>query len=84
VALRATRLASGSLDDRAAFKTGTARIERMSTDDRFSVEESARLLRAIYPNYPDILGMKGIPEVGVFLQALRTSGETSVTEPRMW
>jgi hypothetical protein len=56
IPLPATRIAGGSVDDRAAFKAGTTQIARMSTDDRFRVEESARLLRAIYPNYPDILG----------------------------
>ncbi|MGA2644630.1 MAG: hypothetical protein ABSF15_07940 [Candidatus Sulfotelmatobacter sp.] len=49
-------------------------------DDRFSVEESAQLLHAIYPNYPDIRGMKRVPEVEVFLQTLRAEGKTSATE----
>ncbi|MGA2922991.1 MAG: hypothetical protein ABSE28_17940 [Candidatus Sulfotelmatobacter sp.] len=41
------------------------------SDDKFSVEESAALLHAIFPNYPDILGMKPAPEVGAFLWTLR-------------
>ena len=43
-------------------------------DDRFTVEESAALLRAVYPNYPDLRGMKPVPEVGAFLRGLRTRG----------
>jgi hypothetical protein len=38
----------------------------------FRVEESTALLRAIFPNYPDISGMKPFPEVGAFLRTLRT------------
>jgi hypothetical protein len=41
------------------------------SDDKFSVEESAALLHAIFPNYPDILGMRPAPEVGAFLRTLR-------------
>lgn len=47
--------------------------ERMN-NDRFTVEESAALLAAVYPNYPDLRGMKPVPEVGAFLQGLRTRG----------
>ena len=43
-------------------------------NDRFTVEESAALLHAIYPNYPDLRGMKPVPEVGAFLQGLLTRG----------
>lgn len=43
-------------------------------DDRFTVEESAALLHAVYPNYPDLRGMKLVPEVGAFLQGLRIRG----------
>jgi len=54
-------------------------------DDRFTIEESAALLHAVYPNYPDLRGMKPMPEVGAFLQGLRTRdashGETSAWEP---
>jgi hypothetical protein len=41
------------------------------SDDRFTVEESAALLHAIFPNYPDIHGMKSAPETGAFLLTLR-------------
>jgi hypothetical protein len=41
------------------------------TDENFSVEESAALLHAIFPNYPDIQGMKPAPEIGSFLRSLR-------------
>ncbi len=41
------------------------------SDDKFSVEESAALLRAIFPNYPDIQGMQPVPEIGTFLRILR-------------
>ena len=43
----------------------------MSLPDNFSIEESEALLRAIFPNYPDIHGMKSVPESGAFLRALR-------------
>jgi hypothetical protein len=80
LALRATRIASDSVVDRASIKTGAARIERMSADDRLGVEESASILRTIYSNYPHTLGVKVVPGVGASLRALRTSGETRVTE----
>lgn len=58
--------------------------ERMN-NDRFTVQESAALLHAVYPNYPDLRGMKPVPEVGAFLQGLRTRdsshGGTSAREP---
>ena len=41
------------------------------TDEHFSVEESAVLLHVIFPNYPDIQGMKPVPEIGAFLRSLR-------------
>lgn len=54
-------------------------------NDRFTVEESAALLHAVYPNYPDLRGMKPVPEVGAFLRGLRTRdsspSETSAREP---
>ena len=43
----------------------------MSPPDNFSTEESEALLQAIFPNYPDIHGMKPVPESGAFLRALR-------------
>jgi len=58
--------------------------ERMN-NDWFTVEESAALLHAVYPNYPDLRGMKPVPEVGTFLQGLRTRdsspSSTSAREP---
>ena len=48
-----------------------SKAERMN-NDRFTVEESTALLHAVYPNYPDLRGMKPVPEVGAFLQGLRT------------
>ncbi len=58
--------------------------ERMN-NDRFTVEESAALLHAVYPSYPDLRGMKSAPEVAAFLQGLRTrgsaDGEMSGREP---
>ena len=44
--------------------------ERLS-DDNFSVEESADLLHAIFPNYPDIQEMLPAPDIRVFLRTLR-------------
>jgi hypothetical protein len=46
-------------------------------DLEFSVEESTALLHAIFPNYPDITGIKPAPEVGAFLQTLR-AGESLI------
>ena len=39
-------------------------------NETFTVEESAALLHAVFPNYPDLRGMKPVPEVGAFLQGL--------------
>ncbi len=51
----------------------------------FNVEESAILLHAVFPKYPDLRGMNPVPEVGAFLQGLRTRdsphSETSAQEP---
>jgi hypothetical protein len=44
----------------------------MSTNERLTVEESAALLRAIFPRYPDLDGMNPTPDVGAFLFALRS------------
>jgi len=44
----------------------------MSTNRSFTVGESTALLRAIFPRYPDLRGMKQIPEIGVFLLELRS------------
>lgn len=32
------------------------------SDDWFSLEESAALLRAIFPHYPDMRGMQPVPQ----------------------
>lgn len=54
----------------------------MSTNERFTVGESAALLHAIFPRYPDLDGMKQVPEIGAFLLALRSRnrerGESSL------
>ena len=44
----------------------------MSTNERFTVEESAALLHAIFPSYPDLDGMNPAPEIDAFLLALRS------------
>jgi len=44
----------------------------MNTDVKFKIEESAALLHAIFPRYPDLRGMNRVPEVGAFLVALRS------------
>ena len=51
----------------------------MSDDNNFNIEESAALLRTIYPSYPDIRGMKPVPEIGAFLQTLH-AGDSSHRE----
>jgi hypothetical protein len=45
----------------------------MSTNERFNIGESAALLHAIFPSYPDLRGMNPAPEVGAFLLALRSA-----------
>ena len=42
------------------------------SDENFTVEESAALLHAIFPNYPDIKGVKPSPELRAFLRTLRS------------
>jgi hypothetical protein len=54
--------------------------EEMPTNEIFTVGESATLLHAIFPRYPDLRGMKPAPEVGVFLLDLRSQG-LSIREP---
>jgi hypothetical protein len=41
----------------------------------FSVEESAALLRTIFPNYPDLNAVNPVPGLGAFLQTLQTNIE---------
>jgi hypothetical protein len=40
-------------------------------DDRFRVEESAALLHAIFPNYPELHEINPAPQVEPFLLTLR-------------
>jgi hypothetical protein len=49
--------------------------DRKSTDS-FSVEESAALLRAIFPAYPDIREMKSPPKLNEFLWEYRDNQRT--------
>ena len=51
-------------------------------DADFSVEESEALLHAIFPNYPDVLGMKPAPEIGMFLRTLRTEKESETDQSK--
>jgi hypothetical protein len=44
----------------------------MPTNETFTVGESAALLHAIFPRYPDLRGMKPAPEADVFLLDLRS------------
>jgi hypothetical protein len=39
----------------------------------FNVMESSALLRAIFPRYPDLRGMKQAPELDAFLRVLRST-----------
>ena len=41
-------------------------------NESLNVGESAALLHAIFPKYPDLRGMNPPPEVGAFLLALRS------------
>ena len=50
--------------------------DRTSTD-YVSVEESAALLRAIFPAYPDIQEMKSPPNLKEFLREYRDSQRTA-------
>jgi len=49
-------------------------------DDRLNAEESAGLLHIIFPNYPDLQGMKSTPEIGAFLRSLR-EGTSAASNP---
>jgi hypothetical protein len=42
-------------------------------DDWFSLEESAKLLRYIYPDYPNIRGPNKVPDLKQFLEELRAN-----------
>jgi hypothetical protein len=50
---------------------------QLRDDPDFSIEESTALLHAIFPNYPDITGIKPAPEIGAFLRTLR-AGESLI------
>jgi hypothetical protein len=52
-------------------------------DDRLNAEESAGLLHVIFPNYPDLQGMKSTPEIGAFLRSLREGSGTGSNQPRL-
>ena len=39
--------------------------------DAYTIEESRELLRAIFPKYPDLRGMKPVPDPIEFLRELR-------------
>jgi hypothetical protein len=41
-------------------------------DDKFSMEESAALLRVIFPAYPVLLPTKPAPDLAEFLRELRS------------
>ena len=45
----------------------------MSTNGSLTVGESTALLHAIFPRYPDLRGMKQIPEINRFLLEFRIS-----------
>jgi hypothetical protein len=49
----------------------------MPTNVTLTVGESAALLHAIFPRYPDLRGMNPAPEVGVFLLDLRSQSLSS-------
>jgi hypothetical protein len=42
-------------------------------NDWCTVEESAELLRRIFPNFPDLIGMKAAPDVRQFLVEYRAA-----------
>jgi hypothetical protein len=50
-------------------------------DDRLNAEESAGLLHVIFPNYPDLQGMKSTPEIGAFLRSLREEAPDGSNHP---
>jgi hypothetical protein len=51
-------------------------------DDAFSAEESAALLHAIIPNYPDVREMKTAPNIRAFLRTLRAGDQLSTGAER--
>jgi hypothetical protein len=71
-----TQSASGTVDVpfrdvRSVFSLGYKRGEHMSKNESFEVGESTALLHAIFPRYPDLLGMRPSPDVDGFLLQLR-------------
>jgi len=55
----------------------------MSTNERFTAEESAALLHWIFPRYPDLDGMNPVPEIGAFLLTLRSRKDAPVSPVRL-
>ena len=43
----------------------------MADKTTFTIEESAALLRAIFPNWPDLRGRQPVPEPSGFLEEFR-------------
>jgi hypothetical protein len=50
-------------------------------DDKFSAEESAGLLHIIFPNYPDLQGMRSTPEIEEYLLSLREATVAHSSNP---
>lgn len=50
--------------------------EDCKSTDAFSIEESAALLEAIFPAYPDIQQMKPPPNLNEFLREYRNNQRT--------
>ena len=68
--------------DAAETEQNAAETEQDAARDLnyFRVQESTALLRAIFPNYPDLNGMKPIPESQAFLRTLRTESCRTLAE----
>jgi hypothetical protein len=51
-------------------------FRKLMSDDNpmLNIEESTALLRAIFPGYPDLRGMRSVPDLRAFLQGLRSGG----------
>jgi len=58
-------------------------VKHVSTHDTLGIGENTALLHAIFPRYPDLLGMKPAPEVSIYLLAklgLRSQSSQGVRE----
>ena len=53
-------------------RSGCASI-RLTSDGKFTVEEGAALLHAIFPNYPSLEGSNATPQVEEFLRTSRAA-----------